>query len=153
MTAPPVSIAERGTAPADRPSRSSGHFLGEVRPATESARRRRRCPQQEGRLEAAQIRRGHCEDNVGVHAEAFATPTPQGKVTPSPTQDQYVSRARPEVDTDRKSAEASFDILIKQRWIQHLSDLPQSVATTKRWKSGYWHRWFEDVDRNTKDDG
>ena len=77
MTAPPVSLAERGTAPTDRPSGISGHVLGEVP-------RYGICAGSllgaECRSEASQIQRGHCEDNVGVHEEAFNSPTPLGKV-------------------------------------------------------------------------
>ena len=79
MTAPPVSIAERGTAPTDRPSGSRGQDPGDVHSATDSAPRR--CPEHEGRNpsptesarrrcpevrvprdEVSQNERGHSED-------------------------------------------------------------------------------------------
>jgi hypothetical protein len=33
-------------------------------------------------------------------------------------------------------------------WMQHLSTLPEEIAVRKRWRSGYWHRWYEDLDMN-----
>ena len=102
-------------------------------------------------MEVLQLQRGHGEDlNDCTMPEGFVAPTPQGRVGPFPRQTLGFERQSAEVDKDRKSADASFDILIKQRWIQHLSDLPESVAITKRW-NGYWHRWFEDVGLNTED--
>ena len=57
MTDPPVSTAEGGTAPTERPSGSSGHVLGEVPRYGICAAS---LPEAEGRVEAAaaQIQRG-----------------------------------------------------------------------------------------------
>ena len=52
----------------------------------------------------------------------------------------------PEVDKDRISADNDFDLVIKQMWMQHLSTLPEDIAVRKRWRTGYWHRWYEDLD-------
>ena len=43
------------------------------------------------------------------------------------------------------SADGNLDLLIEQRWFQHLSSLLENVAITKRWKSGYWYKWLESV--------
>ena len=51
----------------------------------------------------------------------------------------------PEVDKDRNS-DGDFDILIKNMRLEHLSTLPENVAARKRWKSGYWHKWYKDLD-------
>ena len=51
----------------------------------------------------------------------------------------------PEVDKDRNS-DGDFDILIKNMWLEHLLTLPENVAARKRWKSGYWHKWYKDLD-------
>ena len=53
-----------------------------------------------------------------------------------------------EVDKDRDSADDDFDFVIKHMWMQHLSTVPEKIAVTKRWKSGYWHRWYEDLGMN-----
>ena len=91
-------------------------------------------------MEASQIQRGHCEDNVGVQAEAFNSPTPPRKVIPLPTQSQRVSFARPEDETDRH-----FQLLVDHHWLQHLRGLPAEVAGKKRNKSGYWWNWYNDL--------
>ena len=137
MTAPPLSIAERGTSPTDRPSGSSGHVLGEDPRYGICAAS---LPGAEGRSEASQIQRGHCEDNVGVQAEAFNSPTPQGKVIPSPTRSQRVSCARAEDETDR-----DFDAFVAHQWREHLRGLSPEVAEEKRWKSGYWWNWHSEL--------
>ena len=150
-------MAEVSTAPTEMhgPSWSSGHDA--PIPATESAPRRypeqegrnlsptesvrRRCPEvRVPRDEASQIQHGHCEDiNLGV-AGGHKSPTPQGKGGLLPTQDQHVHRACPECDADR-----DVDQLVDHHWRQHLRGLPIEVAGKKRWKSGCWWNWYNDL--------
>ena len=40
------------------------------------------------------------------------------------------------------SVDDDFDAEIRRRWNEHIASLPPLVAETKRWKSGYWHNWF-----------
>ena len=42
-----------------------------------------------------------------------------------------------------RSADCDFDDVVHQRWFDHLAALPESVAETKRCKSGYWHNCYE----------
>jgi hypothetical protein len=81
-------------------------------------------------------------------AEALNSLTPQCKVGCLRIFCGHIPRARPEVDKDRNLADDDLDILIKKTWVQHLSTLPENIAATKRWKSGYWHRWYKDLDLN-----
>jgi hypothetical protein len=81
-------------------------------------------------------------------AEALNSSTPQAKVGCSRIFDGHFARARPEADKDRNLADNDFDLIIKQMWMQHLSTLSEEIAVKKSWKSGYWHRWYEDLDMN-----
>ena len=43
-------------------------------------------------------------------------------------------------------------------WCRSLSELPKDIAASKRWRSGYWHKWYggldlsDDLDHDEHDD-
>ena len=43
------------------------------------------------------------------------------------------------------TSEEDFDVMIKQMWNEHLSQLPPKVAETKKWRSGYWKNWNREI--------
>ena len=43
------------------------------------------------------------------------------------------------------SSDENFDDLARQLWNEHIRSLDTTVAETKRWKSGYWKKWYRDL--------
>ena len=45
----------------------------------------------------------------------------------------------------RPSADEDCEVLVRELWESHLLELDPQVAATKRWRSGYWKKWYENV--------
>jgi hypothetical protein len=56
-----------------------------------------------------------------------------------------------EVVKDRISADDDFDTLVSHQWREHLRGLHPEVAERKRWKSGYWWNWYNELILNADD--
>ena len=92
--------------------------------------------------EASQTQRGHCEDNGDVLvAGALKTPpTLECKVGCSRIFGGHISRARLESEKD-----SGFDALVAHQWREHVRGLLPDAAQRKRWKSGCWWNWYNEL--------
>ena len=52
----------------------------------------------------------------------------------------HVSRVQPGSEND-----SGFDALVAHQWREHLRGLHPEVAERKRWKSGYWWNWYNEL--------
>ena len=68
--------------------------------------------------------------------------------------EQRSRRAQSRLRFKLRSADRDFDVVLRAMWERHLLTMPADVAKTKRWRSGYWKRWFDgaviDIDSHVR---